>query len=133
MDETNSRLVPIPGQPGLYRCKTLRDAAKKGPVPHAPGANAVCWICGGPAYLGLGLSPPECLSPVCGKPAEVVLPLPNISQLRTASLHTGSVEQFWWARLDYRRRDGVLDRVSAIHPIREEALRLWQEAWKERE
>lgn len=82
--------------------------------------GATCRVCGGPAYLGLGLGPPECCAEPCPGPAAV--PGPTVREVWVSregvfvDSRCGRAERAFEARGQGR---------AIVHPIREEAVRLW--------
>lgn len=122
-DTSETRRVPVHGQPGLYREVSQSPDGKMtvGPVQHALGANAICRVCKGPAYLGLGLEPPKCLAPVC-EPAKEPKPK-TVVQI----MHRGC-EKIWQAS----RTSELGELIKGEHPFKEQAVAVFRENWEKR-
>lgn len=80
-----------------------------------------CPRCGGPAYMGLGLTPPECVAPQC----EPVTREPTVVECWLDSDGGVSLLGEPGDELIYRAYGRG---VTMEHPIRSEAVRLWREA-----
>lgn len=101
------------------------------PTPPRRDDGTRCPRCGGPAYMGLGLTPPECVAPRC----EPVTREPTVRE----ALHDPAWEpcpQGEWDHDRYNDWQAARERVweasgcghKVTHPIRSEAVRLWREA-----
>lgn len=128
-DTSETHLVPVHGQPGLY-CEVKQSPDGKmtvGPVQHELGANTVCRVCKGPAYLGLGLEPPKCLAPVC-EPAKEPEPKTVVRIMHDPYGCPWRAEKIWQAS----RTSELGDLIKGEHPFKEQAVAVFRENWKKR-